>query len=192
MRIQEIKSRLTELFKNVLVYKKDDSDPLLQQATDKLKAVMSDESSTSSEIDGAYENFDLISARWFDASNTIDEYTENLFNEFAVFKDKEVKLNYKKLWKVLDLLPSVEAKHALVLAVKYYALGEKTKAYFNYVLDDIDDMTLENIAKRDPESKINPKFSLRRHLQKKEELTLEELYKLSKIVDSKTLMPVKN
>lgn len=194
MKIREIKSCLRQLLKNVFIYKEEDSNPLLQQAEDNLKAKKLSETSTEEEIDLLEEQFDSISDDWFNAFNSIEKYSEKLFDEFAVLNGDKVKLNRNRLWKALDLLPSSEAKHALILGIKYYGLSKPSmynlKRYnIKKIITAENDQTFEELAKKALKSEVPPKFSRENFIRKQEETTLNELYKLSKVLNPRTLIP---
>ena len=182
MKLSQVKPCVRYLVKNVIAFKMENSNPILHKATEALKAAMANENSTDEDINDAHEFFDMVSDDWLTASNNIDEVTEILFNQFASIEDGTTKLKHEKLFKALNALPTHEDKHLLILAIKHHGLFKRGlfKQWRNE--NNIEDVTLSDLAERQPVYKAPSKVSLRAHLQKKEELTMNKLYEISMLL----------
>ena len=194
MKVQELKSCLKNVLNNVLVYKREDNNPVLIAATEKLQATESDANVTDDEFTKIQEHFDEVSELWFTASNNIDDYAEMLFQEFNKTNGKKSYLDTNKLLKTLDSFEHSETKHLLVLAIKYYGLLREINSVAEqkipFIKNKKKDPSLADLAKNISITK-NPKTSRRFHLCEKEELTMNELYKVSRTLDRHTLKPLK-
>ncbi len=188
MNIKGVKAGLKYLASSVLIYKQEDSNPVLKKAEEKLKSSMKSETATEEEIEYDYEIFDRVSDKWFKAFSNIEEAAQILFDEFAIFKNGGINIKWKKLLKTLDLLPSTQAKHLLVLGVKYHELGEYTNG--NIKANISKNPAITQTVRILPQQTDG--FSRRQHLLKKEESTLEEMYKVSTEMNILTLQSKKN
>ena len=180
MKVSEVKTCIRHLAKNVIKFKQEDSNPILQRATTALQATETDGDISEEEANDIAEFFDMVSDEWFTASNNIDEVTEILFNQFISLENDKAKLKYKKLFKALDSLPTAEDKHLLILAIKYYGLLNQGlfKMRINKSIDE-ESITLVDLSHSVPRSIISPKVSASSHMKGKEELTMDKMYEIS-------------
>ena len=181
MNIKGIKTGLKYLASSVLIYKREDSNPVLKKAEEKLKSSMESETSLQEEFDYDYEVFDRVSDKWFEAFNHIEEASEILFNEFASFEGGRTDINWEKLTRALDLLPSLQSRHLLILGIKYHGLGEQAQGNIKRAVNK----NAKVSAGIGPNQTNN--VSRRHQLLKKEELVLNEMHKVSTKMNIETL-----
>ena len=181
MKVSELKTCLRRLARNVNIFKKEESNPILEKAVTAYKDALADENSTDEEVNDAFEFFDMISDRWYKSSNKIDEISEKLFNQFADFDGDKVILKSRKLERALDLFPNSELGHLLVLALKCYGLSQRTKFSQKYrELGNVNEYTtLSEETSKVSRVSISERCSLRQHLIGKEEKTMNEMSRVS-------------
>ena len=188
MNVKQLRNCLRLVIKSVTIYKKEDFSQSLKEAEANLKESMENETVTDEEADEAYEHFDRASEMWFKAFNNLQDSAEMLFDEFASINGNDIKLKHNKLWKALDKLPSSEAKHLLVLAIKYQGLGQQSMSDVYRALSRLEeDPTLDEISKQLPRTSISPKMSRKQTLHEKEDITLQKIYEVSTKLNPKTL-----
>ena len=181
MRVSELRTCLKRFAKNVTVFKREESNPIFEKAFQAYKAALADESSSDEEVNDAYEFFDMMSDKWFKASNNIDEISEKLFDQFADFDGDKVIIKSCKLEKALDSFENSEFGHLLVLALKYYGLSHRNMfSQKNGELGDVNEYAaVGEEASKIFSGSITKKGSLRQHLVGKEEKTMNEMHRVS-------------
>ncbi len=188
MNVKQLRTCLRLVVKSITIYKKEDFSQSLKEAEANLKESMESETATDEEADEAYERFDRVSETWFKAFNNLQDSTEILFDEFASINNNDIRLKHNKLWKALDKLPSSEAKHLLVLAIKYQGLGQQSMSDVYRALSRLEeDPTLDEMSKQFPRTNISSTVSRKQTLHEKEDRTLQKIYEVSTRLNPKTL-----
>lgn len=189
MKVTGVKNCLRILASSVVKFKREDSSPTIQEATDNYNRIFADEKSTDREVSRAYKRFDRATSKWFSFHSAIEKVEDTLHSTFTRVRNREEKLDYKLLFKVMRALPSDEARHLLVLAIKHYSLSRKDMERIENMINRNEDLSLEELVARTPQLKVPPKASLSHHYKGKEERTFKEILRVSETIDIKTLMP---
>ena len=196
MRIHGVKKCLKILAHSVLRFEQEDSSSKIKKTEEDYKTLLSDETSTDEDIEKAYEKFDRASGKWFAFHSAIEEMEDAFYSVFIKVSNGERKLDYKLLEKVMRRLPSEEAKHLLILAIKHSSLSRKSIESLERIINQEDDeerqleISLQKIVALAPKTRPNSKASLSQFYKGKEENTFKEMKKVSRLLDIKTLKPL--
>ena len=116
-----LKDCLALIVRNVPIYKRQSRDRLYYSAID--DALDSYETLDSSSMESAVALIRIFSQEYAEAQSIIRACQEVLFDYFTTQDGQS--LRYDELYKAFESLPSDEARHLLILAIKEYGLSLK-------------------------------------------------------------------
>ena len=196
MRIDSVRKCLRILATSVLRFEQEDSSSKIKKAEEDYTKLLLDESSKDKDIEKAYEKFDRASGKWFAFYSAIETMEDAFYSVFIKVSNGERKLDYKLLGKVMRRLPSEEAKHLLILAIKHYSLSRNNIENLERIINQEEDeerqleISFQKIVALAPKTRTNSKASLSQFYKGKEENTFKEMKKVSHMLDIKTLKPL--
>ncbi len=195
MNVNGVKTCLSHIIGNMPMYKEGISHKVLEHQLATVGNGSNDSWQEENDFNALQDSYDkAVRKQYLSVYKTVEDNVEALFREFAEFdfEASKTKISSTKLWAALEKLPSEEAKHLLVLAIKYHGLGlQSMRDAYRELSILIDNPYLENEPRKTTKPKIHPRFSLSYTIKEKEKTTLEEIYNLSKQLDIDTLKSIK-
>ena len=194
MNVNGVKTCLSHIIGNMPMYKEGISHKVLEHQLATVGNGSNDSWQEENDFNALQDSYDkAVRKQYLSVYKTVEDNVEALFREFAEFnfETDKTKIKSNKLWKALEFLPSEEAKHLLVLAIKYYGLGQQSMGdVYRELSVLVDNPSLEQESRKTTKPKIHPRFSHSYTIKEKEKTTLEEIYNLSKMLDIRTLKPI--